>query len=253
MKLTSSGAPTLRDVGKMNRGRENFYAFISRLFAKELDEESLKMITAAQKTVDFLASSQQTQELKEGSNLLREFVDQTKALEGTVKQDLLTGLAVEYADLFLGVQGRTEPLLICESAYLGKFRMYHGRPLSQVRYMYRMSGFEKREDFHEPEDHIAVELDFMANLCKQTHLSLEEDNLEDALRYLKVQKEFLRDHLLKWVTDLCENLKMQAQSKLYKSLAYITNGFTSMEAQVVDEFAKTLEDSQPKKGKPTSR
>jgi anaerobic sulfite reductase subunit A len=239
MGLISSRAPTLQDVWKVSRGRENFYAFLSRLFGKEVDEEALKMIIASQPTVDFLASSQQTKELKDGNRLLRNFVDQAKSLNAREKQDLLTGLAAEYADLFLGL--RSKPVLVCESAYLGEYRMYYGKPFSQVKDLYGRSGFEKRKNFLEPEDHVAVELDFMANLCRQTHLSLDEKNVQNAVHYLAMQKEFLMDHVLRWVPDLCETLKKTAESSLYKSLASLTSGFISMEAGVVDELAKTLE------------
>ena len=241
MGLISSGALTLQDVGKVSRGRESVYAFLSRLLGKEVDEEALEMIIAAQPTVDLLASSQQTEELKEGNRLLRDFVDQAKSLKGKEKQDLLTGLAAQYADLFLGL--RSKPLLVCESAYLGQWRMYYGKPFWQVKDLYSRSGFEKRKNFLEPEDHVAVELDFMANLCRQTHLSLDEKNVENAVRYLALQKEFLMDHVVKWVPDLCEALKKTAESSLYKSLASLTSGFISMEAGVVDELAKTLGNS----------
>lgn len=107
--------------------------------------------------------------------------------------------------------------------------------------MYQRSGFEKRKDYLEPEDHIAVELDYMANLCKQTHSSLEEKNLGEALRYVYLQRGFLTSHLRRWVPELCESLKDAAGSKLYKSLAYLTNGFISMEDEFVNELANTLE------------
>jgi TorA maturation chaperone TorD len=74
--------------------------------------------------------------------------------------------------------------------------------------------------------------------------------VEGACRYLNLQKNFLKNHLLKWVPDLCKSLKETADSKLYKSLAYLTNGLVSMEAEVVEEFTKTLEPLTIKKSKP---
>ena len=244
MGLTGVGALSVEDVRTVNVSRERFYAFLSRLFAKEVDEEALNTIVTAQPTIHSLASSQEAEELKDGSRLLQDFIGQAGVLKGKEKQDWITDLRAEYAALFLAVgmpyKGK-ERLLTCESAYLGKHHTYYDRPFFLVKDAYKRSGFEKRKDYLEPEDHIAVELDYMANLCKQSQLSLEENNLEDTSRYLNLQKDFLRDHLLKWVPDLCKSLKETADSKLYKSLAYLTNGFISMEGEVVDELAETLQ------------
>jgi anaerobic sulfite reductase subunit A len=254
--LTGKNALSLEDLRMVNLSREKLYAFLSRLFAKEVDAETLTTITAVQPAIDLLASSQETREFEDGSRLLQEFIAETKALPSEGREGLIKDLRAEFAGLFLAVgfpYRRKEHLLTCESAFSGKYRTYYDRPYLQVRNLYRRSGFEKRKDFLEPEDHIAVELDYMANLCKQTHLSLEDENFEDASRYLQLQKGFLRDHLLKWVPQLCKSLKEGTESKLYKSLAHLTNGFTSMEEQVVDELGRALEPLAGKKGGPQTR
>ena len=237
------GVLSVDDVRTVNLSRQRLYAFLSRLFAKEVDEEALNTIVTTQPTIHSLASSQETEELKDGSRLLQDFIGQAGVLKG--KEDLIRDLRAEYAALFLAVgkpYKAKERLLTSESAYLGKHRMYYDKPFSEVRHTYGESGFEKNKDFLEPEDHIAVELDFMVNLRRRTHLSLDAEKVESALRYLKLQKEFLTDHMVKWVPDLCESMKDAAESELYRSLAHLTNGFILMEEQVVDELTKTLED-----------
>lgn len=256
MSLTRMDALSVEDVRAVNFGREKIYAFLSRIFAKEVDGETLNTIIAVQPTIGLLASSHETEELNEGSRLLQDFISQVKALKGKEKEDLIRDLRTEYATLFLAVGVMWSPrrmkkkhLLVCESAYPAqvsdmlehKHEIYYGRPFRLVKDAYSRSGFEKRKDFLEPEDHVAVELDFMANLCRQTHLSLDEKNLERASRYLKLQKEFLRDHLLRWVPTLCEDMKDAGESKLYQALAYLTKGFISMEEQLVEELVKILE------------
>jgi anaerobic sulfite reductase subunit A len=259
MGLTGMSVLAFDDVKTVNFSRERLYAFLSGLFAKEVDEEELEAIIAAQPTMTSLASSLETQEMGDGSKLLQDFVDQVKLLKNGEKKGLITDLRAEYAALFLAVgmpyrgKARHKGLLTCESAYLGKHGMYYDKPFSEVKDEYSKSGFEKRKDFLEPEDHIAIELDFMANLCRQTHLFLDQKNTQNALRYLKLQKEFLRDHLTRWVPDLCESMNEAAESKLYKSLAHLTNGFISMEEQVVEELAKTLETLPDNKTKHTAR
>jgi putative dimethyl sulfoxide reductase chaperone len=238
MGITPSVDMTPADVGKVNLGREKFYAFLSRLYAKEVDAETLETIIAVQPTIDLLASAEAADDLREGNGLLQKFVSHVGSLDGKERQDMLTSLSAEYADLFLGL--RVKPLLTCESAYLGQFKMYYGRPFWRVKEAYKKSGFEKRKDFLEPEDHVAIELDFMANLCKSVRLSLDDKKVTDSLRYLAVQKEFLEDHALRWIPHLCETLKTAAGSNLYKSLAFLTKGFISTDAGVVDELTERL-------------
>jgi len=232
------------DVRKAALGRENFYAFLSRLYAREVDEEMLKTIIATQPTINFLASSQETQEFEKGNAILQEFVSHAKTLKGKEIRNLITDLRVEYAAMFLAVGKPLKfkgPLLTSESAYLGDHgASYYDKPFDVVKDTYSSAGFEKRKDFLEPEDHVAIELEYMANLSRQTYVSLDERKPDSASGYLKLQKEFLRDHLLRWVPKLCEGMKDLAESKLYQSLAFLTEGFILMDEQVVDELTKAL-------------
>ena len=104
-----------------------------------------------------------------------------------------------------------------------------------------MLGFEKVKEFKEPEDHIAVELDFMAKLCGWIKESLESDETDAAMGYLRNQREFMDDHIMKWVPELCERLKNASESKFYTALAHLTQGFLDADSTLIDELLGTLE------------
>jgi TorA maturation chaperone TorD len=87
---------------------------------------------------------------------------------------------------------------------------------------------------------VAVEFDFMAKLCRWTSRTLDEGDVEKAIAYLNLQKEFLRDHPSRWLPELCKKLEGAANSPLYKSLAHLTNGFITLDIEIPDHLTEVL-------------
>jgi anaerobic sulfite reductase subunit A len=115
--------------------------------------------------------------------------------------------------------------------------------VDQVFDAYLEEGLTKSSDFKEPEDHIALELHFMAHLCRKAIISLNNGKQQDILKYLNVQKTFLVGQLLKWAPKLAEDITKNANTLFYKALGKVTKGFLNMEERVIDksiEQAKTL-------------
>ena len=104
----------------------------------------------------------------------------------------------------------------------------------------KASTSRKPKDFPEPEDHVAVEFDFMSNLCNWTSQTIQKHDVENALAYLNLQNEFLRDHVLRWVPDLCNKLDDAASTSFYKALAHITLGFVTIDNEIPDHMIAVL-------------
>lgn len=134
----------------------------------------------------------------------------------------------------------TDPVHLVESVYLGKDHLLYEQPYHDVLAAYRSLSFEKDKDFPEPEDHVSVEFQFMAKLCRWTSQTLDKKDVENAIAYLNLQKEFLRDHLIKWVPQLSRKLESTATTGFYKALAHLTLGFISMEDELPDHLGKVL-------------
>jgi TorA maturation chaperone TorD len=66
-----------------------------------------------------------------------------------------------------------------------------------VAKIYMDMGLEKVAKFTEPEDHIALELQFMAYLSGKTSEALKNKDHGAAERYLEVQRDFLDEHLVR--------------------------------------------------------
>ena len=216
------------------------YSFLSRAFKIEVDDRFLLEIGEVEPTLRLLSQSQAGNELKEADRLLAEFAEQSKDLKGEKKESLLTELAAEYASLFLGMGPK--PVHLVESVHLSKDHLLYQQPFHDIVQTYKSLGYEKEKGFQEPEDHVAVEFDFMAKLCRWTAKTLDDGDIEKAIAYLNLQKEFLRDHLNLWVPKLCQELEKAAASPLYKGLAHLTKGFVAMDDGIPDHLTETLKE-----------
>jgi putative dimethyl sulfoxide reductase chaperone len=238
-------APTLEEQRKISLSREGLYSFLSRCFLFEVDTEFLTMIEAVQPALELLASSQQGAPLKKASEELATVSSKTAATEGEERKKLLTDLAVEYASLFLGTgkyAGRAH-VYPWESAYFTNPPKMYAEQFHQVVDAFKSVGYVKPMDCKEPEDHIALELDFMAHLCRLTLASIDNGKIDFALGYLKLQKEFLKDHLLRWAGKFSERLlqtSFKREADFYHAIATMLESFLALDDQTIDEIDANL-------------
>jgi TorA maturation chaperone TorD len=238
--LSQSGSrkANLTEVSKVNLTRAAMYSFLSRAFKTEVDERFLQDVIEIETTLKLLSESQSGGELKEANTLLIEFAKQFRDLKGDKRDAFIIDLAAEYARLFLGVSER--PVHLVESVYLSKDHLLYQEPYHEIVQAYKSLGYEKDKDFKEPEDHVAVEFEFMANLCKWTSKSLDKGDVEKGVAFINLQREFLRDHIDRWVPLLCEQLEKEATSPFYKALAHLTKGFITLDDGIPDHLTEVL-------------
>ena len=232
------GMNPAEEIERISLVRGSIYSFLSRAFKTEIDADFLNDIVAAGPTIKLLTESQERGDLIEGSKRLGQFIQKVAALSDDGKQDLMTELRVEFTNLFIGVGDHAVHLV--ESAYLGERNSKYEKPAQDVQAAYQSVAFKKDAEFCEPEDHFVLEFEFMARMCDWTAQALRNNDVENAIAYLSLQKEFLRDHIVRWVPRLCERLKRKAKSDFYSSLAYLTNGFIQMDYEMPDHLTAIL-------------
>jgi putative dimethyl sulfoxide reductase chaperone len=154
----------LQELVSANENRKTIYSFLARTYATEATVEYLREL--AEKKDMFLASAQDPEvsgtELGDGFKQIADFASHLD-LNDLEKSRL--ELAVEYAGLFLGVW--RVPAHPSESAYYTQGKLIMQEPRDQVLKLYRSVGVDKANQFKEPEDHIALELEFMTRLCEK--------------------------------------------------------------------------------------
>lgn len=211
------------------RSRASTYDFLSRVYREELTSALL-----AELVRQMMGEGGEDAE-SEGYRTLREYAAKVnlKDLEAET-----TNLAAEYAALFLNMS--ETPVFPFESVYTSPERLLMQEARDQVVAEYRKEGLDRATEFREPEDHIAIELEFMAYLCQKTADALEAGDRAAAEAYLKKQSEFLQKHLMVWVPQFCRDLQRAAGTGFYKGVAQITDEYLAMESQTVDDLLAAL-------------
>ncbi len=201
-------------------GRINVYRFLSVLLADEVSRttwDSLKdllFVEALRNTSEQLTSS----DLQSGFSRLATFLQHADPDEG------YNALRYEYADIFLNAG--PDPVFPYESAVVVREPVLCQDPIFEVREAYRKAGAHKNPDYPDLDDHIAVELDFMAFLCRK-------EQEEPGPEIFALQKDFLTKHLQPWSVELAAVLGKSAQSDFYRGLAEIVLGFLFLERMAV--------------------
>ena len=107
-----------------------------------------------------------------------------------------------------------------------------------VRDAYRRAGYAAAGYPHEADDHLAVELDFMATLAADASAAFGAGDEERCANLLAVQRDFLREHLLTWVAAFAERLAGSAgDGAFYPRFAELAALVCARDADVLEELA----------------
>ncbi|WKZ37373.1 MAG: molecular chaperone TorD family protein [Anaerolineales bacterium] len=154
-----------------------------------------------------------------GLHLLQKWSRENK---NGISDEQLIALKADYTRLFVGIGKPVSPPW--ESVYFNEDRMIFQDQTLQVREWYRRFGLESEKLYKEPDDHIGLELSFLAHLAKQGLLALDEKDMPELERILQAQRQFLSEHPLKWISRWYELIKKHATTDFYRGIAHLTHG-----------------------------
>lgn len=118
-----------------------------------------------------------------------------------------------------------------ESVHRGNEGLVFDEETLQVREAYRALGLRAPRLNREPDDHIGLELDFLAVALLRALDAREAGSAHQAEWYLAVADRFLREHVMAWGTDFLERLEDLAETDFMAGLAALTAGaLTQLEA-----------------------
>jgi TorA maturation chaperone TorD len=145
-----------------------------------------------------------------------------RLLADAPSETLAETVSDEYTRLFIGPHGpEINPY---ESFYLTGRLL--DRPLADVRAFLKAIGIEKLEDYPEPEDFLAFELEVMRWLIgKQT---AARDPQEET-RLLGLELDFLKNHLLVWGPACAKDIERAKGARFYRPVAKILRAFLEVE------------------------
>lgn len=161
-------------------------------------------------------------------------------LNGTTPEGLAETVADEYTRLFIGPG---EPEVNPYESYYLTGRLLN-RPLAVIRNFLKEIGMEKREGYSESEDFIAFELEIMRGLIQRQRAAAEPNG---EIRWLNVQADFLKQHLLVWGPGAARDLASASGAVFYRGVAQLLQGFLVLERDLFKgwgpEEPKSLEEA----------
>jgi len=204
------------DLKLQQTARINLYALISRLTMSEVDEGLLKSIEEDENMLSFFptyASWEKRDEL-ERNDLIERYLN------------------VDFTNLFL------LHLIPYESFYMREDQMMETGGENPVQAIFNAYEFRVELDKARvmASDHIAIELEFMYELCKAESKALEDGNLEIAKQLSQLQHGFMKDHILEWAPMYLLNVKNEAGTAFYFDVADLALEFIMSDFQYLEDL-----------------
>lgn len=225
------------------------YRFLSQMFFKELNEEAIEELAQAE-----YPESTGNECLDKGYGLLQRYF----AFSAT---DRRTQLACEYARIFLaaGVFTRERRTAIpYESVFTSEEHIVMQDSRDDVVARYLCDGFQVNPDLHEPEDHLAFELEYLSSMNARAaelvcsvrafanDAELASDTTPEAAhdaelaRNVARQIEFIEGHLLNWIPQLREVAQDFAKLTFYIGVLLIAQGTLEQDRDMLRDLQVQL-------------
>lgn len=221
---TGTDNDILIEIADLMDSRANVYKVLSRGFREEMDEDFARELAD-----DFAFESSDGE--------LYTVLAEVKASLDGVDEGMLEQLAVVFDRVFFGMGPITaRHAFPYESVYTSDKGILMQDAYTQVVRTYREEHLAKDASFREPEDHLAVELAFMATLAERTATFLREGHEQAAQETIRQQINFLQDHLLNWIDMFCADLIKADDGGFYGSLAQFSELFLHKDASLLSEM-----------------
>ncbi|MCC6473381.1 MAG: molecular chaperone TorD family protein [Burkholderiales bacterium] len=110
------------------------------------------------------------------------------------------------------------------SVYADRDRMVFQSVTNQVRDWYARYGLARAGNYREPEDHVGMEFGFLAHLTGLAIEALESGEARNIGVFLAARREFLSEHMTRWVPRWCREMESHARTQYYRGLARMSRG-----------------------------
>ncbi|MFD1506034.1 molecular chaperone TorD family protein [Georgenia yuyongxinii] len=111
-----------------------------------------------------------------------------------------------------------------ESVHRGQEGLVFDEHTLQVRQAYRTLSLRAPQPNREPDDHIGLELDFIAQSCVRALEAQDQGSTSDAERYVRLGADFFRDHLGVWAPQMLTRVALEARTGFMSGLAHLSLG-----------------------------
>lgn len=190
------------------------YTFLGKAFYEPPTLDLIQAIVADNLFADWPFVSVNAEE-NAGLDQLRQFSEQWDSTQ-------LEGLRHDHARLFVGPNRLLAPPW--ESVYRSSEHLLFERQTFEVRQQYQRYGMETRQSNVEPDDHIGLELRFIAHLNALALFAMDKGDTNLTVEAVEATGRFLTDHLLQWSPEFLGLVIKSANTVYYRAVAQLTLG-----------------------------
>ena len=206
--------------------RMGIYRIISKAFLYEPTSDELRELVCLAKAGVGCSCRESEQE----------FLSAFASFETNDYDALRTQVASEYAELFVGPRPPLAPLY--GSVYLDLHERLFTDTTMKVRARYETCGLQAKQRNHVPEDHIGLELEFLAWLCEEEIAALKDDNSALVKLILDEQRSFLSAFVAGWLHTFAIKIEDSQCSDYYTMWSRFADGFVREDMSYLETFSK---------------
>lgn len=134
------------------------------------------------------------------------------SLPGVLAQEVLDAIAADHADIYQRYHYRASPT---ESVWRTEDGLERQAPMFQVQQWYRRHGLKVDDADKRPDDHIVLQLQFLAHVVEQARAAGD----------LVAVARFLDEHPLTWMAEFAARLGERGAAPFYTALAALTAAY----------------------------
>ncbi len=220
----------ISELSRLAENRARVYQLLSLIYITPPDQEILNgllNVGMLQLSNTSELNDQLPEQMLKGLKVVHDFLEKHRAGSHEVSA---TNVLVEFTRLFRGLKHESPPPPY-ESVYLREGVVF-GESTIEIYRRYCEFGLGLANQYKgEPPDYISFELDFMRFLCTKEAEAWHECDQNEALLYLTIEGHFLDEHLLRWVSKFCEDIRTYEKLGFYRGWADVTEGWVKFDYQ----------------------
>ncbi|OUO88929.1 hypothetical protein B5F40_12025 [Gordonibacter sp. An230] len=206
------------DIIELMGERALAYRFLSRAFRTAPDAA-------------FIAALREAAKDRPADDPLAEFFAELDSRDAAEDEALRIDLAAEYNRLFLGMG--PHPVAPYESVYTSPEHLLMQEARDEVLTAYRSQGLDAPDDFDLPEDHLALECAFVAELADRTAEACAKGDGEAVGELVAFERAFVENHVASWVPAFCDDVEAHARTSFYRGLAALAREQVEADREVL--------------------
>jgi len=216
-------------------GRTYIYQLLGHVFGQEPSLELLKGISndLTEEVLELMLD-------EEGLASYTALAARLRTVISSEPEQFLDTIKSEYVYLMLGPEKLTAPPW--ESVYVNKAPLLFQESTLKVRQAYLEYDLLPAAYPHEADDHLAIEINFMAHLGQLSRESFEKNDIRQLQKILSDQKAFLEKHLLVWIGDFAEQIQSSKKRDFYPQMACLTRRILHADRATLDELLLVCND-----------